>query len=106
MKFVSLIPAKIAVTGAVVGAGLFWPVGIMGGIVPLALATGALLGAIVGSGICYKVLSMATVVGLVSAMFFGAWLAPGCDDRSGYMAIPGFVFGWLSYRVFDRLTGS
>ena len=53
----------------------------------------------------YGLLSTATVFGLVGAILLGAWFGPGYDDRTGHIAIPGFLFGWASYRIFDWLTG-
>jgi hypothetical protein len=84
--------------------GLFWPVGEMGGIAAWALTIGATLGALVGGAVRYGVVSTATVVGLVFAVFLGAWAGPGCDDRSGMLAIPGFVLAWASYSAFAFLT--
>lgn len=93
-----------SLSGAGIGMGLFWPVGVMGGIIPLALMVGAVLGAFVGSAAWRGCLSTATVVGLICAVFLGAWVGPACDDCSGWISIVGFLFGWGAYSALDYLT--
>jgi hypothetical protein len=93
-----------SLSGAGIGMALFWPVGEMGGIIPLALMVGALLGAFVGGAVCRGTLSTATVIGLVCAVLLGAWVGPGYDDRSGWISIAGFLFGWGVYSALDYLT--
>jgi hypothetical protein len=93
-----------SLSGAGIGMGLFWPVGEMGGIIPLALMVGALIGAFVGGAAWRGTLSTATVIGLICAVFLGAWVGPGYDDRSGWTSIAGFLFGWGVYSALDYLT--
>jgi hypothetical protein len=78
----------------------------MGGILQRALVAGSVLGVIVGLAARMGWLSEATVGGLIFAVFFGAWLAPGYDDCSGFSAIPAFLLAWGVCRWLGRSKGT